>query len=48
MKVFVAIPTTGLAWNKFMAPQARTYLEERAYEKNAEVPSTSFGHLRGM
>ena len=29
MKVFVAIPTTGLAWNKFMAPQARAYLEAR-------------------
>lgn len=29
MKVFVAIPTTGLAWNKFMTPQARAYLEAR-------------------
>ena len=29
MKVFVAIPTTGLAWNKFMTPQAREYLQAR-------------------
>ena len=29
MKVFVAIPTTGLAWGKFMTQQARDYLQAR-------------------